>query len=101
PKSARDVHHATGGVDSWLAGGHPFGPSAILLQQSAPTSSLGQSFAGPPAPPIQQRVSAFPAMVRAAEQMVVTRIARMVLGDGYQLLDLRRCALLFPFHWFW
>ena len=101
PTATAEAGNTPQGAGSWQAGGDPFGPSAFLLQQPSTSQSLGHSFARSPVPPAKERVTPFPAMVRAAARSVETTFARMVLGEWYQLLELRRCALLFPFHWFW
>ena len=98
-------HPVNSGLDIQGSGsshlGHPaFLPSAFFQQPSTP-QSLAQPFAGPAVSPVKDRVNAFSLMTRASDRAVGTAFVLLAIAQWYQLLDLRRCALLFPFHFFW
>lgn len=85
---------------TWFAGHEGIGPSVFLQQPSSPPG-VGQPFAGSSVPLGKDRVTGFAAMIRANDRSVGTVFARMAVVEWSRLLDLRRCALLFPFHVFW
>ena len=75
--------------------------SSTFFQQPSAPQSLAQPFAGPPISQTKDRISAFALIARASDRAEGTAFVLMAVAQWYQVLDLRRCALLFPFHFFW
>lgn len=78
-----------------------FGPAGLLLHHAPSSESLTSPVCGAPSPTAKDRASGFAAIMRAADRTVRSASALTARTAKGTLVALRRCALLFPFHFFW
>lgn len=77
------------------------GPGGVLAPHARPSESLVSPSGGPPPPAVKDRVADRSAIMAATVRAVRTASIALERTTGSSLMPLRRCALLFPTHFFW
>ena len=78
-----------------------FGPVGLILPHTSSSESLTNPFSGPSGSGAKDRSPGYSAIIRANDRSVRAASARSVIMDRCIRVAVRRCALLFPFHFFW